>query len=290
MPTTVSHFAAGIFAVGVTVGLFVKTVMSHHILILGGTTEARLLAGELANNPALTVTLSLAGRTRRPLPQPAPTRSGGFGGVPGLIRYLHDHQIDLLIDATHPFAQQMSEHAAAAAQAVGLPHLAIRRPPWQPAADDDWRMVDDLAAALRQIGPSPQRIFVAFGRQELTPLLVAPQHHYLVRSVDPVTPPLALPKIDYLLGRGPFKVAAEAALLRDHGVQLIIAKNSGGAATSAKLHAARALGLPCYLIRRPPLPAVDQVPTVAAAQRSIAHWLSSGDLPSDANLAALRGE
>ena len=264
--------------------------MSHHILILGGTTEARQLAGALAAKPQLSVTLSMAGRTQNPLPQMVPTRRGGFGGVPGLVCYLRDHKVDLLVDATHPFAQQMSINAAAAAAQTGLPHLAIRRPAWQPSAGDDWRIVDGLAAALQQIGALPQRIFVAFGRQELAPLLTAPHHRYLIRSVDPVTPPLDLPQVDYLLGRGPFDLASEMALLRDHGVQMIIAKNSGGSASGAKLDAARALGLPCYLVKRPVLPQGDQVPTVAAALPWIDHWLSSGLLPAGDTTDTLRGE
>ncbi|MEE3105439.1 MAG: precorrin-6A/cobalt-precorrin-6A reductase, partial [Pseudomonadota bacterium] len=169
--------------------------MSHHLLILGGTTEARQLAGALAARGDLTVTMSLAGRTQAPVAQPVPVRLGGFGGATGLAAHLTAERVDLLVDATHPFAARMSEHAVAAAALAGCPLLALRRPPWTPGAGDRWREVAGLAAALGQIGPAPKRLFLAMGRQELGPVVDFPQHRYLVRSVDPIVPPLAVPDV-----------------------------------------------------------------------------------------------
>jgi precorrin-6A/cobalt-precorrin-6A reductase len=243
----------------------------QQILILGGTIEARQLAELLAGRLDLTVTLSLAGRTAAPKPQPVPVRIGGFGGVDGLAAYLRAQRFACLIDATHPYAAAMSANAARAAAIAGVPLLALRRPPWQPGADDRWIEVPDAAEAVHALGTEPRRVFLALGRQELTPFATAPQHHYLIRSIDPVDPPLAVPHATYLLDRGPFRESAEHALLEAAGIDMIVAKNSGGSATYAKIAAARALAIPVILLRRPALPQVPSVETVQAALAWLDH-------------------
>ncbi len=222
----------------------------RRILILGGTTEARDLATRLAGRTDLAVTLSLAGRTLDPAPQPVPVRSGGFGGAEGLVAYLHDEAIDLLIDATHPFARQISANARSASQAAGIPLLRLERLGWEETQGDRWTRVASIAEAVAALGGAPRRVFLAIGRQEAKAFDAAPQHHYLVRSVDPVDPPLDAPRVEYLLARGPFAVDAEVELLREHRIDVIVSKNSGGDATYGKIVAARILGLPVILVER----------------------------------------
>jgi precorrin-6A/cobalt-precorrin-6A reductase len=250
------------------------------ILILGGTTEARGLAERLAARPGLDITLSLAGRTIAPLAQPVPVRSGGFGGAAGLADYLVGERIGALIDATHPYAQVMSANAAEAARRTGVALLALRRPPWIKTGGDRWTEVDDVNAAVAALGQHPRRVFVALGRNELAPFVGAPQHHYLVRSVDPVAPPLALPHASYITGRGPFSEGDDHALLTAHRIEVVIAKNSGGSATYGKIAAARMLGLNVIMLGRPALP---DVPAVETVDEAVA-WLDQA-----LTLAAARG-
>jgi precorrin-6A/cobalt-precorrin-6A reductase len=239
------------------------------ILILGGTAEARMLAAALADRSAFAVTLSLAGRTAQPAPQPVPVRTGGFGGPQGLANYLRVERIDALIDATHPYAAVISANAARAAKAAAVPLLALRRPPWPKAEGDHWIEVNTVEDAVTALGSAPQRVFLALGRKELQPFTAAPQHAYLIRSVDPVEPPLGVPHAAYIVARGPFSEAEDRALLERHNIELIVAKNSGGDATYGKIAAARALGLPVVMLKRPALP---EVPSVATVDEVLA-WL-----------------
>ncbi|MEA3023451.1 MAG: precorrin-6A/cobalt-precorrin-6A reductase [Alphaproteobacteria bacterium] len=241
------------------------------VLILGGTTEARRLAERLAPRRELDVRLSLAGRTSNPVPHPVPLRVGGFGGAGGLADYLKDERIDRLIDATHPYAAQMSANAAHAAALARVPLLALRRPAWQPVAGDRWREVADAQAAADALGDVPRRVFLALGRNEIAPFAGAPQHVYLVRSVDAVEPPLAVPRAAYILARGPFREEDDRALLAAHEIDVVVAKNSGGPAAYGKIAAARALGIEVMLLRRPALPAVASVDTIAEAVAWLDH-------------------
>jgi precorrin-6A/cobalt-precorrin-6A reductase len=245
------------------------------ILILGGTAEARQLAGRLAGRADLHITLSLAGRTTSPAKQPVPVRVGGFGGVAGLLDYLARERVDVLIDATHPYAAMISANAAAASRQSGVPLIVLRRPPWVAVTGDRWVAVGDVREAIEALGQTPRRVFVALGRNELSPFCDAPQHHYLIRSVDRVEPPLRLPHASYVTGRGPFGETEDRTLMAAHHIEVIIAKNSGGSATYGKIVAARTLGIEVVMVRRPP--AVDG-PTVETVERAIAqldHTLTS---------------
>ena len=244
------------------------------VLILGGTWEARQLAQRLGSRRDLVVTLSLAGRTATPAAMCVPVRIGGFGGAEGLARYMSVQRIEALIDATHPYATTISTNCVHAARLTGVRFLALRRPPWVPVEGDRWIEVDNVRAAVHALGEAPHRVFLALGRKELTPFVTAPQHYYVVRSVDPVDPPLDLPHVDYLVGRGPYGEANERALLAERRLEVIVAKNSGGTATYGKIEAARALGLPVLMLRRPVLPAVPSVETVEA----VVAWLDHADL------------
>ncbi|RUW67080.1 MULTISPECIES: cobalt-precorrin-6A reductase [unclassified Mesorhizobium] len=242
-----------------------------NILILGGTTEARQLAGKLAARADLAVTLSLAGRTESPVAQGVPLRVGGFGGAQGLAAYLKETGTALLIDATHPYAARISANAAEAAGQAGVPILALRRPGWEPVAGDRWTLVDSVAEAATALGTAPRRVFLAIGRQEAGAFEAAPQHHYLIRSVDPVEPKLAVPDAIYLLARGPFPEADERALLESHGIEAIVSKNSGGEATYGKIAAARALGIDVIMVRRPSVPDVPSADAVDQLAAKVDH-------------------
>ncbi|MEF3128370.1 cobalt-precorrin-6A reductase [Rhizobium leguminosarum] len=241
------------------------------ILILGGTSEARLLAEALAARDGCEVLLSLAGRTEKPAMQPVPVRIGGFGGATALAAFLKVGGYDLLIDATHPFAERISANAAFAGETSGIAAIALRRAEWQRRPGDRWRDVQSIPAAIEALGPSPRHVFLATGRQGAHHAEAAPQHHYLVRSVDPVEPALALDNVDYVLDRGPFTLEGECDLLRQHDIDVIVAKNSGGAATYAKIEAARLLGIEVMMVARAPASIVEAVETVEAALAAIDH-------------------
>lgn len=244
--------------------------MTNRVLILGGTTESRELAARLAVKPNLDVVLSLAGRTREPVQYTVPLRIGGFGGPAGLADYLMERRIDLMIDATHPFSTQMSRHAAFAAAETGVSFFKLCRPAWQKADGDRWTDAASIADAVGKLGGATRRVFVTLGRQELAPLSSAPHHSYLVRSVDPVDPPLVVPDVRYIQARGPFETAAERDLLAGEKIDVVLAKNSGGDATYAKIEAARELGIEVVLVRRPERQGVETVDNMKDAV-SLAH-------------------
>jgi len=171
-----------------------------------------------------------------------------------LQAYLESERISHLIDATHPFAAQMSSHAVQACAATGVALLAYQRPPWQAGPGDDWQTVPDLASAVAALPDTKSRIFLAIGKQHLAEFAAKPQHHYLLRLVDPAGA-LPLPDAEAVIARGPFTYAGDLALLQSHRISLIVAKNAGGMGARAKLDAARTLALPVILIDRPELPA-----------------------------------
>ena len=248
--------------------------MTHRILILGGTIEARQLARHLATRPDFDVTLSLAGRTRSPAAQAVAVRSGGFGGAKGLADYLVAQRIGLLVDATHPHAARISANAAQAAAATGVEVVALRRPAWMPSPGDRWVPVDSPEQAVHALGTRVRRVFLALGRQEVSAFDAAPRNFYLVRSIDPVEPPLAASDAVYVLARGPFREADERELLGRHRIDAIVCKNSGGAAAAAKLAAARDLGIEVFMINRPPLPEMPGAEDVEGLLAMIDHRLA----------------
>ena len=221
------------------------------VLILGGTTEARLLGERLARRGGLDVTLSLAGRTASPVPHAVPVRVGGFGGARGLADYIVKERIDALIDATHPYATIISENASSAARQTSVPFVVLHRAPWTAVAGDRWIEVNDTRAAVQALGEKSRRVFVTVGRNELAPFAAAPHHFYLIRSVDPVDPPLPLPHARYVTERGPFSEAHDRALMTEHKIDAVVAKNSGGNAAYGKIAAARALRIEVIILHRP---------------------------------------
>lgn len=210
---------------------------------------------------------SYAGRTDAPVAQPLPTRVGGFGGVAGLQAYLLAENIGAVVDATHPFAAQISRNAIEACAFAGVPLLALQRPAWAAQLGDKWQHVASIEAAIVALPETPARVFLAIGKQNLAGF-AAKQHHYLLRLVDaPESPPL--PDCTVILARGPFDVDEDKALLIQHKISLIIAKNAGGAGAEAKLTAAREIGLPVILIDRPSLRGRAVVATV----NEVVAWL-----------------
>lgn len=241
-----------------------------NVLILGGTGEAARLAAELADCADIAATVSLAGRTQRPMPSALPTRTGGFGGVAGLQRYLSEHAIGAVVDATHPFATQMSAHAVTACRALGVPLMRLERAPWVETADDHWIRVQDLAQAAEAVGPLGRNIFLTVGAHSLRPFETVADKHWLVRAIDPPEPPPAFADWTLVQARGPFAVGDEIALMRAHAVEALVTKNSGGRMTEAKIAAARTLALPVVIVDRPRLPVPGAEFHDAAAVKS---WL-----------------
>jgi precorrin-6A/cobalt-precorrin-6A reductase len=227
------------------------TLTPLRLLILGGTSEASELATALAGREHVAPILSLAGRTTNPKPTPIPSRTGGFGGVEGLREYLASQAIDAVVDATHPFAEQISANAARACAAARVPLLVFTRPPWRREPDDDWIEVDGVEAAVDALGVEPRRVFLTHGRLQLGAFARAPQHRYIVRAIDRPAELDALPGAKLLLARGPFAFPDEERLMRDEGIELLVTKNSGGAATYPKIEAARRLGITVVVVRRP---------------------------------------
>ncbi|MFE2285322.1 cobalt-precorrin-6A reductase [Streptomyces sp. NPDC059443] len=242
-----------------------------HVLILGGTTEARRLAEALTagDEPAYRVTTSLAGRVAAPVLPPGETRIGGFGGAAGLAAWITAHHVTHLVDATHPFAERMSFNAAGAAALSGVPLLALRRPGWVPGPGDDWHFADSLAGAAALLPGLGSRAFLTTGRMGLHSFAHLTEPWFLVRSVDPPAAP-APPRLEVLLARGPFGLAEERELLARHRIDLLVTKDSGGSATAPKLTAAREAGIPVLVVRRPPVPGgVPQAASVAEALRRL---------------------
>jgi precorrin-6A/cobalt-precorrin-6A reductase len=248
-------------------------VTAKELLILGGTGEASTLARAVLASfgDALNLTTSLAGRTERPGPLPTRVRIGGFGGPAGLAAYLVQHGVRRLIDATHPFAVRISTEARLACEEARVPRLLLLRPPWRRHPLDRWIEVDDMAAAAEVVGRVGRRAFLTVGADEIACFAAADGVRFLVRLVDPPRQRLPLRCHEVVIGRGPFALAEERHRLERHAVDVLVCKASGGAATEAKIIAARDLGIPVIMVRRPPPEPGDAVETVEAA----VDWLAS---------------
>ncbi|QDP27279.1 cobalt-precorrin-6A reductase [Bradyrhizobium cosmicum] len=238
-------------------------------LILGGIADASLLAAEIAR-AGIDAVYSYGGRTRAPADQPLPTRIGGFGGVSGLADYIRREGITHVIDATHPFAAEMSRNAVAACAETGTPLIALERAPWVKASDDNWIEVADVNAAVAALPNAPAKVFLAIGRQHIAPFAAKPQHAYTLRFVDPPEASLPFPA-DVIVSRGPFTFDGELGMMRARGIAWIVARNSGGNGARAKIDAARMLGLPVIMISRPRLPERLRVESVAEVMQWLGH-------------------
>jgi len=239
-------------------------------LILGGTLDANQLAAAIAR-AGIDAVYSYGGRTRAPAGQPLPTRIGGFGGASGLADYIHTEAITHVIDATHPFAAEMSRNAVAACAETRTPLIALERSPWTRIAGDNWIEVADIAAAVAVLPEQPASIFLAIGRQHIAPFGAKPQHSYTLRFVDPPDAPLPF-DADVIVSRGPFTLESELDMMRTRAIQLIVARNSGGDGARAKIDAARLLGgLTVVMIARPQLPERKRVESVTGVLQWLGH-------------------
>lgn len=235
--------------------------MAPNLLVLGGTTEATALCRHMADT-GLGGTISFAGRVARPVRQPLPQRVGGFGGAEGLARYLQANAITHVVDATHPFAAQMSHNAVAACALAGVPLVALSRAPWVAEQNDQWTSVPDIASAVAAMDRRAARVMLAIGRMHLGEFAPHPQHFYLLRLVDPPETAPPFPNHHAVIDRGPFTVEGDLALMKTHGIDLVVSKNSGGGGAFAKLAAARVLGVHVIMIDRPALPPRHEVHTI----------------------------
>ena len=243
------------------------------ILILGGTSDARTIASRL-HAADCDVTTSLAGVTRDPHLPPGAVRRGGFGGAEGLADYIGQERFDALIDATHPFAAQISTHAVLAAQSTQTPLLRFERPAWQRMEGDRWFEVASITKAVAAL-PNGARVFLTIGRKDIAPFLGRDDLSGIIRSIE--VPKIGLPPAWQLrTARPPFSVAEERELMSRERITHLVTKNAGGDDTSAKLEAARALGLPAVMIARPRKPDAFCVSKLSDVER----WLSR-TLPTD---------
>lgn len=243
------------------------------VLILGGTAEARELAGQLQACEGIELVSSLAGRVSRPALPAGEVRIGGFGGVEGLTRYLRTSRTEAVIDATHPFAATISAHAIDASRQVGCPLVLVRRRGWVERPDDRWLRLPTIGDAASWIRDSPAGcVFLTTGRRDLSAFSDDPAHEYLVRVVEPPEREQLPVRYQLILARGPYTVDGEVELMRRHHVRVLVTKDSGGSMTVAKLDAARARELPVLMVDRPPVPeGVRLVPDA----RSAISWLDT---------------
>lgn len=243
--------------------------MSRRVLVLAGTAEARTLCAALAERADLAPIASLAGVTEQPERYAGETRVGGFGGAECLAAYLRAERIAALVDATHPFAARITANAVAATSRAGVPYLRLERPSWRPEAGDDWRDVADLCEAAAAL-PSGARAFLAIGSAGLDAFARREDVWFLARMIEPPPHP-PFTRGEVLAQRPPYRRETDLALLREHAISHVVAKNAGGEAGRAKLLAAREIGLPVILVARP---AVAAEPSVADVEGAVA-WLGA---------------
>lgn len=242
-----------------------------NILLLGGTYEASQLINRLENDSRVNVVFSLAGVTKNPvLPKKIVSRIGGFGGIAGMVSWLQDHSIDYLIDATHPFAQQMTQHAWQAARICHIPFLNISRPAWQKIEGDCWYEVASMVEAVKVLGNKPLRVFLTIGRKDLLPFKENKiVHYYWIRSVDRPNNDLLPEYATVITAKGPFDEKVEYDFLKYYRIESMVTKNSGGQTVYAKISAARKLGLPVIMVQRP---TIGSLPSVSTWQEAY-NWL-----------------
>lgn len=246
--------------------------MPHEaVLVIGGTRDARELAGLLHERGYRTIT-SLAGVTSDPVLPLGEVRRGGFGGADGLADYLSREAIAVVVDATHPFAATISGHAHSACRRLGLPLLRLERPAWQPTPDDQWLSVADASAAAAAV-PDGARVLLTIGRRRLEPFLERPGLTGVIRCIEPPDADLP-PGWRLLRERPPFNLEAETALIRAHGISHLVSKNAGGLPLQAKLLAARALAIPVIMIARPEKPETATGATAEALLKAVERLLS----------------
>lgn len=236
-----------------------------HCLILGGTAEARALASLALQELPVKITSSLAGVTSNPSLPDGDIRQGGFGGTSGLADYLKSEVIDLVVDATHPFAAKISNNARDACNALDIPLITLQRPAWQPSEKDNWHPAANTQEAAKLIAPNAHAL-LTIGKRGLEPFIARGDVTWLIRSIEPLNQQLPA-HAQNLIARPPFEIADEKALFAQHAIDTLVTKNSGGEATVAKLQAAQDMGLQVIMIDRP---ANDHPPDANNVEEAIA--------------------
>jgi precorrin-6A/cobalt-precorrin-6A reductase len=244
-------------------------------LILGGTSDANRLA-EAAAHLRLDAIYSYAGRTESPVVQPLPTRIGGFGGTNGLADYIRTERITHVVDATHPFAAEISRNAVQACAATGTALIALERAPWVKTPEDNWIEVDNVASAAGALPEQRARVFLAIGRQHLAPFAARPQHAYTLRFADAPARALPMPDASVIVSRGPFTLAGDLDLMRSRDIEWIVARNAGGTGALAKIEAARQLRLPVVMIARPAPPERQSTESIDSVLAFLGHDVRLG--------------
>ncbi len=232
------------------------------VLLLGGVTEALAIARTLGPGHIY----SLAGIGRVPTDLACQVRVGGYGGAEGLAQFMRTENITLLLDATHPYAAQISANAQAAARLAGTPCWALRRPAWQPQPGDDWREVADWPQLMHALTPFQRPLFT-LGREPLQHLEEIPAGQFWTLRALEACP--GNERCEVIGARGPFRIDDERELFARRRIDVLISKNSGSSATEPKLEVARERGVPVLILKRPTLPEVDrsftEVPQLLAA-------------------------
>jgi precorrin-6A/cobalt-precorrin-6A reductase len=241
---------------------------TKRVLVLGGTTDALKLVDALCESSRFTPVYSLAGRLKISNTPKCETRVGGFGGIDGLCDYITKERIDAVIDATHPFAARISYNAEQASQRLGLPLLALVRPPWSAVPGDIWHAASDMNAAAEIIHSLGRRIFLTIGRQEASAFAECTEEYFLIRAIEEPDEPLP-PNRHVLLARGPFQLADELQLLSSSAIDVLVTKNSGGDAAYPKIQAARDLKIPVVMVQRPRASQAASVANLSA----VVQWL-----------------
>lgn len=248
--------------------------MRKKILLLGGTIGARQIAEAIANSLDVDATVSLSGATTTRQDYALPMRVGGFGGADGLRQYLVDNQIDLIVDATHPYAAQMSRNAVVVSTQAGIPLVVFDRPAWEPVAGDKWTMAPDVDWVLKRLERlRPRNVFLPLGRKEIHRFEAVPKHNYLIRSIEAFYPPLNLPHATHIRSQPPYDKADEVDLMKRRRIDLMVVKNSGGASNYPKIAAARELGIRVVMIRRPALAVASPCRSVCETVATIAEFV-----------------
>ncbi len=244
--------------------------MKKNILLLGGSSEGFELANRLNNHPTFHVISSLAGRTSLPRKPKGAFRTGGFGGIKGLSTYLQDNNIHALIDATHPYAQIISQNAAAAAKATNTPHIHLCRPAWQKTKTDHWIETNNATDSAKLLTFEQSPIFLTIGRTDLTAFLTRPELTFLTRAIEHPPEQETLPSnFKFIYAKGPFSYDDEVQLMQQHGIKALVSKNSGGKHAYAKIKVARTLQIPVIMIKRPTKPNSPSAETT----EQIINWL-----------------
>ena len=244
------------------------------VLILGGTSEAYELAEKLVlevGGQGFRILTSLRGSTQKPRLPKGDHRIGGFGGVDGLKNFLREEEVSHVIDATHPFAEQISRNAVHACRSSQLPLIRLERPSWEPVSEDNWILKPDLKSAAEWLRNHPQRVLLTTGHRDLDVFRDAHESFFLIRTIEPVSLPEGFPDAENLIARGPFSMDEEIALMRSWKISLLLCKNSGGEASFAKLLAARELSIPVLMMKRPELPEVSQTESID----EVVKWLAN---------------